>query len=372
MAAGGTGGHIYPAIAVAEELSERIEGASILFVGTPHGLEREILKGHKFELKLLPARPFPKTIVDLRMILAVLSTALASMMALKMLKALKPAAVMSTGGYASIPVIWAAHKLNRPLAILEPNSIPGRANRKFSQWADVICIAFKTAERFLKGNAIHTGLPVRKDFKLLTRVTARSSLGLKEDEFVLLVFGGSRGARKLNIALWEKLEALLKENEKLIIYHICGAHSWEDAQCILSRLPNNLRKRYFVWAYYEDMPKLIYSSDLAITRAGASSIAELLIAGVPSILVPYPYAMDDHQRYNAIEVADAGAAIVVSDDEMCGDMVYQMVSKLMVEKDKLEAMRRAALSIAKPNATETVVEVLLSIARKGGCNLLEA
>ena len=165
---------------------------------------------------------------------------------------------------------------------------------------------------------------------------------------------------------------MLKENEKLIIYHICGAHSWEDAQCILSRLPNNLRKRYFVWAYYEDMPKLIYSSDLAITRAGASSIAELLIAGVPSILVPYPYAMDDHQRYNAIEVADAGAAIVVSDDEMCGDVVYQMVSKLMVEKDKLEAMRRAALSIAKPNATETVVEVLLSIARKGGCNLLEA
>lgn len=368
MAAGGTGGHIYPAIAVAEELNERMRGASILFVGTPHGLEREIMKGHKFELRLLPARPFPKRITDLRMTLAVLSTALASMMALRMLKALKPAAVLSTGGYASIPVIWAAHKLNRPLAILEPNSIPGRANKKFSQWADVICIAFKTAARFFKGNAIHTGLPVRKDFKLLTRVTARSSLGLREDDFVLLVFGGSRGARKLNLALWEKLEALLKANERLIIYHICGAHSWEDAQRMLSSLSGNLKKRYFVWAYHEDMPRLIHSSDLAITRAGASSIAELLIAGVPSILVPYPYAMDDHQRYNAIEVADAGAAIVVSDDEMCGDVVYEMVSELMTDKDKLEAMRRGALSIAKPNATETVAEVLLSIARKGGAD----
>lgn len=280
-----------------------------------------------------------------------------------MLKRLKPSVVLSIGGYASVPVVWAARMLRIPIVILEPNSIPGRANRKFAKWASAVCIAFKSASRFFKRNVNYTGMPVRRQFKLLTRKEARFKLGVSDDDFVLLVFGGSRGARKLNISLWEALERLLADEPRLIIHHICGEHSWDEASATLSSLPSKFKGRYFVKPYCDDMPTLIHASDLAISRAGAGSIAELLIAGVPSILVPYPYAVDNHQFYNALEVAQAGAAVVVSDAELDGILLYQLVRQLIGCERSLNAMREAALSIAMPNATEMVTDIMLSVSR---------
>lgn len=310
---------------------------------------------------MLPSRPFPKVVVSPESVLSAVAMAAATIKAFRLMKLLKPLAVVSTGGYASTPVAWAAHALKIPIVIIEPNSIPGRANRKLGKWAYAVCVAFKRAMAFFK-NAIHTGMPVRSQFKSLKREKARAMLKLSNDTFMLLIFGGSKGARKLNLALWETLERLLKDEPSLLIYHICGAHSWEEGKAIASSLSDELKGRYFVQPYRDDIPALICASDLAVSRAGAGSIAELLIAGVPSILVPYPYAVDDHQRYNALEVTEAGAAITVSDEELNGDLLHRLVRRLIGDADSLERMRKAALSIAKSNATEMVADVVLRAA----------
>ncbi|MCS7253615.1 MAG: undecaprenyldiphospho-muramoylpentapeptide beta-N-acetylglucosaminyltransferase [Armatimonadota bacterium] len=363
MAAGGTGGHIYPAIAVAEEVGQRLAGAKVVFVGTSLGLEKELIPKLGYDLHLLSARPFPKAIFNPASALAAVAALVSSLRALMLLKKLKPVLVLSIGGYASVPVVWASHTLNIPVVILEPNSIPGRANRKLAKWADAICVAFKSAMRFFKDNVNYTGMPVRRQFKTLTRERARDLLVVGDEILMLLVFGGSKGARRLNMALWETLEKLLLGEPRLIIHHICGIHGWNEAQAILRNLPSALRQRYFVRPYRDDMPVLIHASDIAVSRAGASSIAELLVAGVPSILVPYPYAMDDHQRYNALEVERAGAAVVVPDGEFDGELLYQLLSQLIACKHLLNKMREAALSIAMPDAAERVTNIALGIAR---------
>lgn len=334
-----------------------------MFVGASLGLERDLVTKFGYELHLLSVRPFPRALFNPACAVAAIAALASSLRAVKLLKWLKPACVLSIGGYASVPVVWAAHMLRIPIVILEPNSIPGRANRRFAKWADAICIAFKSASRFFRQAVIHTGMPVRRQFKLLTRTEARARLGIGNDAFMLLVFGGSRGARRLNISLWETLESLLADEPKLIIHHICGAHSCDEASAVVSNLPDEYRRRYFVHPYCDDMPTLIRASDLAISRAGSGSIAELLIAGVPSILVPYPYAVDNHQLYNALEVAGAGAAIVIPDGELDGRLLYQLVRQLIGCENLLKGMREAALSIAMPNATEMVTDITLGVSR---------
>ena len=366
VAGGGTGGHIYPAIALAQALLRRHPAARTLFIGTQRGREASIVPRMGYQLIQLTARPFPRFIMTPAGVLALVATGVAGLQALHVLKKFNPHVVITTGGYISACVAWAAHRLGIPLVLFEANTIPGRANRRSAKWASAICVAFPEAMSSFAGTqaqAVHTGMPVREEMRRLNRESARRELGLSSDAFALLVFGGSQGAQRLNRALWETLPKILNDEPQLHIYHICGEHGWKDAQVIMDELPLTLRDRYHVQSYAHDLPVRIHAADLAVARAGSGSIAELLIAGVPSILVPYPYATYNHQQHNARAIAQAGAAIVVPNERLNGDAMYALTRELMHDVERRTSMRDSALKCAIPDAADRLLDVAFEVAK---------
>jgi len=281
--------------------------------------------------------------------------------ALRHFRNLKPKVVIGTGGYASVCALVAGKIVRAKLVLFEANSIPGRTNKLLARLADWVATGFPEAVNFFpKGKATYTGVPVRTDVRDMDRSTARKTLGLAEDERCLLVFGGSRGAQRINEALWDALPKLLLR-PSLKIVHICG-YQWErDARQIQQVLPEDVRERYQPFGYREDMPVFLHAADIAVSRAGASSIAEMLVAGLPSILVPYPFAIYDHQRFNAMSVVRRGAARMVLNSELNGERLWGEVSQLLDNPENLQRMRESALKAAKPFAAEEIVNRTLSL-----------
>lgn len=283
--------------------------------------------------------------------------------ALNQFRKLRPNVVIGTGGYASVCALIAGKIVGSKVVLFEANSIPGRTNKFLAKISDWIATGFPEAVNFFpKGKAQHTGVPIRTDVRNMDRTTARRILALTENEKCLLVFGGSRGARSINEALWDALPRLLLR-PNLVIVHICGSQWERDAKRIQQAIPEKVRERYQPFGYREDMPVLLHSCDLSVSRAGASSIAELLVAGVPSILVPYPFAIYDHQRFNALSVVRGGAAKMVLNADLSGERIEREVSQLLDEPETLNRMRQAALNIAKPFAAEEIVKKILSLLR---------
>lgn len=281
--------------------------------------------------------------------------------ALNHFRSLRPRVVIGTGGYASVCALIAGKIVGAKVVLFEANSIPGRTNKLLAKIADWVATGFPEAVNFFpKGKATYTGVPIRSDVRDMDRSTARKILGLTENEQCLLVFGGSRGAQRINEALWDALpKLLLRPNLKIV--HICGLQWEQDARRIQNALPEDVRGRYQPFGYREDMPVLLHSADLAVSRAGASSTAELLVAGVPSILVPYPFAIYDHQRFNALSVVRRGAARMVLNDELNGERMWREVSELLDNPEDLNRMHEAALKIAKPFAAEEIVNRTISL-----------
>lgn len=361
MAGGGTGGHIYPALALATAVKTLLSNVRLLFVGTTSGLEQKIVPRHGYPLLTVSARPFPRRILSPSSFLAGSAILYGAVQTFRHFRRLRPKVVLGTGGYASVCALLAGKLVGAKLVLFEANSVPGRTNRLLARLADWVATGFPEALHFFpKGKASFTGVPIRAEIRNVDKITARKSLTLAENELCFLVFGGSRGARKINEALWDALPLLLSR-PSLKIFHLCGTQWEHDAKQIQKALPEDLRNRYQPFGYREDMPFLLHAADFALSRAGASSVAELLAAGVPSILVPYPFAIYDHQRFNALSVVKRGAAIMILDAELTGEQVFETVSQLLDNPEKLGHMREAALKIAKPYAAEEIVERTLEL-----------
>lgn len=269
--------------------------------------------------------------------------------------------VIGTGGYASVCGLIAGKIVGAKIVLFEANSIPGRTNKLLGKIADWVATGFPEAVNFFpKGKATYTGVPIRSDILKMDKTAARKILDLAEDQQCLLIFGGSQGSRRINEALWDALPKLLLR-PNLLVFHICGSQWEKDAKRIQEALPENFRERYQPFGYREDMPVLLHAANLSASRAGASSIAELLVAGVPSILVPYPFAIYDHQRFNALSVVRRGAARMILNEDLSGERMWQEVSELLESLENLKQMRQAALSIAKPFAAEEIVNRTLSL-----------
>lgn len=353
FAGGGTGGHLYPAIALADALRSR---ANIRFIGTPDRLEATIVPDAGYELIPIAARPLQRKIS-----FATLHTAAANAagiaQALRALLAFRPDIVVATGGYVCFPVIVAAKllrsvgRLPARLALLEPNAQPGLTNRLLAPLVDEVWSAFGS-DGESGAKYYRTGIPVRASlFRPNNRIEAARRLGLDPNRRTILAIGGSQGARSINeaIAALATRRALPADWQ---ILHVCGERDYEYMRAE-EREPFEGNSIVLV-PYLREMADAYALSDVVIARAGASTLGELAALGLPSILVPYPYAAEDHQAANARAFADAGAAIAIADRELSPDTLWWTLRDVM-QTERLAEMRAAARSLAGGDPVMSII-----------------
>ncbi len=342
FAGGGTGGHVYPAIAIADALRDR---ANVTFIGAADRLEATLVPKAGYALATVTSRPLTRRL-SFDLLRMLWENARGTVQAMRILARVKPDIVIATGGYVCFPVVLAARILGkRPIALLEPNAAPGLTNRMLAPLVDEIWGAFADGDARFAGKYRHTGIPVRATLRALPpRDEAIVRLGLSAKRKTLLAMGGSQGARSINDALTALVKAnRLPEGWQLI--HVTGEKEYDrvrSALCPSTSLRYAQDDRNGVLRpYLHDLSDAYAAADLVLARSGASTLGELAATGRPAILVPYPYAADNHQRSNAERFAATGAAIVVEDRELVAGRLAAILSEATAP-GRLEALRRAA------------------------------
>lgn len=351
MAGGGTGGHVMPAIAVAQEL--RSLGYSCLFVGTREGLESRLVPQAGFALEWIPAAGFQRAGLRGRAA-AVARLPRALERCLRLMRELRPAAVFSMGGYVAAAPVAAAVLRRIPVVAMEPNAVPGLANRLAARFVETALVAFEdTARWFPPGRAEVSGVPVRETFFGISWQPPQGVLRV-------LVTGGSRGARALNRAVRECLPRLKDSGLPVDITLQAGA---DEAESLEREFAGSGVPARAV-AFLDDMPAAYAQAHLVVSRAGAGAVAELAAAGMPSLLVPFPYAADAHQLRNAEAMQRAGAAILIEEKDFNGRVLAEALARLAAAPEELAGMSRAARALARPGAAGRAAEALLAAARR--------
>jgi len=358
IAGGGTGGHLFPGMAIAEAFVEREKGNEVLFIGTEKGIEARVLPGGKFPLRTIRAKPIQgKSLLE--KVKAIWGLPMAIFEARTILKEFQPQLVLGVGGYASGPTLLAASLLGMKRAIQEQNVMPGMTNRILKWFSQRIFVSFEEAKKYFPGKkAILTGNPIRKEFF----VTLREGRGgrEKQDRFTLLIFGGSAGARRINRAMTEALGDLQGMKSSLKIIHQTGK---ED----LAFVSEEYREKGFealVKPFFEDLALYYQISDLVICRSGASTVAELAICRKAAVLIPYPYAAHDHQLMNAQKLVDLGAARMILDQELSGRIIAQTILHLHDHPEERARMEEAIQRLARPRAAEDIVDHCYALLRE--------
>ena len=346
FAAGGTGGHLFPALAVAGELRRRQPNAAIVFVGGRHGLESRLVPQAGFPLRTLPVSGLKGTKLFARL-LAGGSAALAVGRCCAWFLARRPALVVGAGGYASGPAVLAAWLLRVPTMLMEQNHFPGATNRWLAPRADVVCVPSEAAKARLGGIGLVTGNPVRPEFATIGPPPSAARMAL-------LVFGGSRGARSINRAMVAALPQLAAMTSPPRIVHQTGP---EEHEAVVRAYAAHPVVEADVRPFLDDMPHRLAEADLVVCRAGATTLAELAAAGRPAILVPFPFAADDHQRANAEVVRDAGAAVVIEDHDLDGPRCAAEIATFQADQGRRLRMAAASRTLARPDAATAIADV---------------
>ena len=374
VAGGGTAGHVLPALAVADTLVARgVMRSSIRFVGSERGVERRLVPAAGYALEMLSGRGLLRSMKPAAFVANIRSTfglGLATARTTASFVKHRPAVVLSVGGYASVPAAVAARFTRVPLVLAESNAVAGRSVRAFARYASASAVAFEGTGL---PRAVVTGNPVRREIVTLAaspanaRRNARVQFGLDLDAFVVTVFGGSLGARRMNEAVLGACELWATEDRALVVHHVVGerdlASAAEGRNAWLARHPDS-SVRYEQVAYEDQMPLWYVASDLVVCRAGATSVADLAVLGVPAILVPLPSAAEDHQSANARRVAEDSAAIVVADRELTGDRLASEVTALWSDPQRRQAFSEAQHRRARPDAGDAVADLVIRHARR--------
>lgn len=342
MAGGGTGGHVIPAIAVARELRSR--GAEVFFVGTERGMEAKLVPAAGFELKNI-------SVGGLNRVGALQKLKTLAQLPVTTLACLKytPAAVFSMGGYVAGPPVLAALMRRIPVVVMEPNAIAGFTNRMIGRLVSRALVSFEETARFFpRGRTEVTGLPVREEF---FRIPPR----VRGSELQLLITGGSQGSATLNRAARESWPLFRTAGVPIRIVHQTGARDYEAIRGDFAKSGVSGEAAAFI----NDMPQAFAAADLVVCRSGAGAVSELAAAGRASILVPFPFAADDHQTQNAAAMERGGAARLIRDAEFTGQKLFETVSALAAESGTLEKMAAAARRFARPDAARRAAEILL-------------
>ncbi len=354
IAGGGTGGHLYPGIAVAREISARVPDAQVTFVGTAAGLEARVIPREGFALDVIRSAGLKgKSIGPLLRGLALLPASAAD--AWNVVRRRHPSVVVGVGGYSSGPVVLIAALRGIPTLLLEQNAMPGMTNRLLAPVVDAAAITYEESVRFFGDKAFVSGNPVRPEF--FREEGAHGHDVSPPGAARVLVFGGSQGAHAINMAMVEAAPRLAA-NARVAITHQTGEHDLEMVRDRYRRAGLEARVEPFLYAMDREMK----TADLVVCRAGATTLAELMASGRASILVPLPTAADDHQRRNALALVKQGAAYMVEQRELSGDRLATEVVSFAADADRRRQMGAAARRLARPDAAKVIVDRVLQLA----------
>jgi UDP-N-acetylglucosamine--N-acetylmuramyl-(pentapeptide) pyrophosphoryl-undecaprenol N-acetylglucosamine transferase len=355
IAGGGTGGHIYPGIAIARAIKDQYPDYEVHFVGTPTGLENKIVPREGFPLHHISIGKLNHAGGLKSKIMTILGIPRAFVQSVALLMELKPQAVLGVGGYASGPFVLVASLLGFRTAIWEPNAFPGMTNRWLSRFVGKSFVVFEEAAKFLKSRTIsQVGLPIRKEVEALAKRETSINIGKDAQEFHILVFGGSQGARSINAAVQE---AVLKGGEWLNntkIIHQTGPVDYANVSAAYKG-----HGQVEAHEYLYQMEKNYDWADLIICRAGASTVAEVSACGKPAIFIPLPWAADDHQRKNAETLLEQNAATMILQKDLTPNFLIQTIELLKKDSQAREEMRKNLAKFYKPQAAEKMAELLL-------------
>lgn len=359
FAGGGTGGHLIAGLSIAQEISSRFPGANIIFFGTSKKGESGYIGESGYEFKQIKACKFTSFI---RLPAFIIVSLIGVIYSLINIIRIKPDIIIGLGGYGSALPVVAAYIVGVPIVLIEQNVIPGRANLIMARWADaVLCHWESTKRKFKKVHSVSvTGIPIRKDVIANEPETGKNPFGLTSQGKTLLVMGGSQGAQAINKVILQSIPELKNLIPDLQVIHLTGKEGYKDAKDIY----DNLGISYFVTEFSNDIGIAYKLSDLVICRAGANTIAEISAVGIPAILIPYPYATDNHQYWNAYELARIGGAVIIKQDELKPERLTELVSNLFRNNEELDNMKKMNRSLNKPFAAEQVVDKI--------CQTLEA
>ncbi len=352
IAGGGTGGHIIPALAIADALRTEPGGAEILFLGTPRGLESRLVPEAGYPLELIEVGQLKNVSLATRA-RTLLDLPRAVLRARSLLRSFRPQVVVGVGGYASGPAMAAAILAGVPTLAFEPNAAPGLANRLVGRRVSAAAVNFAPAARFFR-HAEVTGIPVREAFFALPPRPAGAAPHL-------LVFGGSQGARVLNRTVPQVLCALLEAVPGLTVLHQSGARAADETRAAFAATGAD-PARWQVHAFLDDMPARFGAADMVLARSGASTVAELCAAGKPSLLIPFPLAADDHQRRNAEVLAGTGAAHLLLEAELTPERLLTTLKRLLGNRQGLEDMSAQARTLARRDAAQRIAETVRRLA----------
>lgn len=356
---GGTGGHIYPAITIADALKENVK---VYYVGNKRNMEYELAtkKGYKFlhvGISGMPRKLNPKFFYwCIRLIRAILYS-------IKYIKKYKPKAVFATGGYVSAPMIFACIITKTPYMMHDCDAMPGLVTRKLCKRAKYVSLAFDKAKKYISNkHSIVTGNPIREEFSTLSKEEAKNNLGLTSNKLILAIIGGSQGAKSINNTVLDLIREFSQDLNLQIIFQTGKKNYDEIIEKLKLIYPNwEQDKNLIIKPYFDDMISVLKSSDIVLSRAGSLSLSEICASNTAPILVPYPHAAANHQRINAKCLLDLGACIYIEDHDLEPNMLSNIIKTLVNNQMKREYLKQNSSHLAKHNATKNIIGYLLNI-----------
>jgi len=360
VSGGGTGGHIYPALALIREIREQTKDADFLYIGTKNGLESQLVPREKIPFESIHITGFKRKLSfeNVKTIVRFLKGVTDSK---KLLKKFKPDVVIGTGGYVCGPVVYAAAKLQIPTIIHEQNSVPGLTNKFLSRYVDKIAICFEDAREFFpRQKVVFTGNPRASEVIGQDGIKGRISQGLSLKLPTVLIFGGSRGARPINEAVVKSLSDLGKKPYQVL--YVTGDVHYEDVKKEVELVGNP--KNVVIKPFIHNMPEVLAGVDLVVSRAGATTLAELTSLGVPSILIPSPYVTNNHQEKNARSLSSKGAAELLLEKDLNSKSLVKAIDTILMDQAKLTEMKTKAKKMGVPDSAERLFRVMKQLVGK--------
>ncbi|MBI2469860.1 MAG: undecaprenyldiphospho-muramoylpentapeptide beta-N-acetylglucosaminyltransferase [Planctomycetes bacterium] len=357
FAGGGTAGHLMVGLSTAEEIRSRFDEAEIIFFGTDKKFEKRCVEQRGFQFKQMRARKWEKSYKGVFMF--IVTTFVSVIESLIAVRKFNPDIVVGLGGYVSVAPIIAAKLHSIPTILLEQNVIPGKANRFLSKWVDeVYCHWRGSLKWFNKANVVRiTGTPIRKDILYSQRGRSAEKFGLSPSKKTILITGGSQGAQAINEVILRCLPKLEPLSNELQIIHCTGEYGYEAAKAAYKQ--TNISA--FVCSFLDDMGAAFSMADVIICRAGATTIAEFTAVGIPAILIPYPHAADNHQYWNAMELASNGGGYLIQQIDLTPEKIIELITDLLNNKEKYDRMKMLNKGIGMPNAASRVVDNIFRV-----------
>ncbi|MEY8415604.1 undecaprenyldiphospho-muramoylpentapeptide beta-N-acetylglucosaminyltransferase [Tissierella praeacuta] len=360
---GGTGGHIYPALAIANEIKNKDKHAKILYVGTEKGLESELVPKEGFQFRTIRVKGMPRKI-NKESFIALKELFHGINDAKKIINEFKPDVVIGTGGYVCGPVVYIAKKKKIPAMIHEQNAFPGITNKILSRYVDKVAVTFDEAKKYFKypDRVINTGNPIRKEILNINKEEAYKALNIDKSIPFILSFGGSGGQKTLNDGMYSLIKEAVNKKDIQII-HVTGKRFYDEFIDRLKRDNIKLNNNIKIFPYFYQIPEAINIASLVVTSSGAITLAEISAVGVPSVLIPKSYTAENHQEFNARAFENKGASILVLEKDIRGNILNDIIYDLIKDKNRLEEMAKNSKKLGKIDASEKIFEIINTIVK---------